>query len=286
MGHSARYDYLILLAAAVWGVAFYFQKTAMYHIGPLLFLGLRSGIAAIVLLPFAIRELRRPGAKPIEVLPIALVGGLVFFSAGATQQFGIVSATVINTGLLTALYVVVTPFVYWLVERQSPTWAAWISALIAFCGVWSLGGGTFGQFSDGDLLVAAASVGWGAHIVITGRAGKLARPITFTCQKLGLVGVVALASAVLFEPISASAIVGAIDSILYVALFSTALTFGIMAVALQHVPAPRASVILSTDVLFSSAAGYLLLDERLSSLGWLGGLLILAAVLIVRLRKT
>lgn len=77
----------------------------------------------------------------------------------------------------------------------------------------------------------------------------------------------------------------AIDSILYVGLLSTALTFGIVAAALQHVPAPRASVLISTEILFSSAAGLFLLGERLSLLGWLGALLILVAVLIVRLRK-
>ncbi|NJM29942.1 MAG: hypothetical protein HC855_07390 [Rhizobiales bacterium] len=35
-------DLLVLLAAFIWGLAFYFQKTAMDHVGPLLFLGLRS----------------------------------------------------------------------------------------------------------------------------------------------------------------------------------------------------------------------------------------------------
>lgn len=285
MTHTTRYDYLILVAAAIWGIAFYFQKTAMSHIGPLLFLGLRAGIAALALLPFMLREIRTPGSSPTDVLPIACVGGVVFFLAGAIQQSGIVTATVINTGLLTALYVVITPFLFWAIERQLPSRTAWIAAFVAFLGVWSLGGGSFGEFSDGDLLVALSALGWSAHMVITGRAGRYARPITFTCQKFVVVAVFAFSLAILLEPISVQAVIDAIDSILYMGLLSTALTFGIVAIALQHVPATNASVLISTEVLFSSAAGFFLLGERLSLLGWFGALLILAAVLIVRLRK-
>ena len=39
-------DLLLVFAALIWGTAFYFQKVAMAHIGPFLFLGLRALIAA------------------------------------------------------------------------------------------------------------------------------------------------------------------------------------------------------------------------------------------------
>lgn len=283
---TARHsEYLILLAAAVWGVAFYFQKTAMLHIGPFLFLGLRAAIASLALLPFAVREQRQPGNGPGRVLPIALLGGLLFFAAGATQQSGIVTATLINTGLLTALYVVVTPFAFWAIERQAPSAVVWLAVSTAFLGVWCLGGGQFGEFSRGDYLVALSTIGWGTQFVITGRAGKLARPNTYTCLQLAVVAVTSLSLAFALEPVSFDAIVAAADAILYVGLLSTAFTFGIMAVALQYVPAPRASVLLSAEVLFSTAAGYFLLGERLTAIGWIGALLILAALLIVRLRR-
>ena len=176
MNQVSRSDALILMAAAVWGVAFYFQKTAMLHIGPLLFLGLRAAVAAVALLPLAIREQSTAGHGWRDVLPIATVGAAMFFSAGAIQQSGIVSATVINTGLLTALYIVVTPFAFWAIERQRPGAMVWIAVFTAFAGVWCLSGGSLAQFSRGDLLVALSALGWGTQIVITGRAGRLARP--------------------------------------------------------------------------------------------------------------
>ena len=77
---------LVLLAALIWGIAFYFQKAAMDYVGPLTFLGLRSTIAAAVLSPFALRE-SRDGPS---LLPIATLGGLLFFVALLLGCFNLV----------------------------------------------------------------------------------------------------------------------------------------------------------------------------------------------------
>jgi drug/metabolite transporter (DMT)-like permease len=209
----------------------------------------------------------------------------VFFAAGAVQQLGIVTATVINTGLLTALYVVATPFAFWAIERRAPSASISFAVALAFLGIWALGGGSFGALSRGDVLVAVAALMWGIHIVVTGRAGRAAQPLTYTFVQFVVVAALALSLAVAFEPISVCSIVAAADSILYVGLLSSAVTYALMAIALQHIPAPRASILLSAEVLFSAAAGYLLLGERLPPLGWAGAALILAAVLLVRLRS-
>lgn len=209
----ARGDVLVLTAALIWGLAFYFQKTAMLHIGPLLFLALRSIVAAVVLLPFALREQRAPRAGAASVLPIATVGGLVFLLAGWLQQSGLVTATVINTGLLTALYVVATPFAFWAIERERPPAFIWIAVVLAFLGVWGLSGGALGNLSASDALVALAAVMWGVHIVVTGKAGRLAQPLTYTLVQFTVVAAVALVLALVLEPISWSAIVAAATTV-------------------------------------------------------------------------
>ncbi len=273
-----------MLAAAIWGFAFYFQKTAMLHIGPFLFLGLRAAIATLALLPFAAWEHRTTSTCISALLPVATAGGITFFIAGSTQQFGIVDATVINTGFLTALYVVSTPFVFRVVERESVPHTGWIAAVLAFLGIWGLSGGSLGRLSQGDVLVALASIGWGLLFVIGARSARWGRPITFTCMQFGVVTILALSAALAWEDISWHAIANARASVLFVGLLSTALTFGVMTVALQYVSAPRAAVLLSTEVLFSTAAGVLLLNETLPWVGWAGAALVLIAILVVRLK--
>ena len=63
------------------------------------------------------RRARAPPARHARpaagFLAIAGWGGVAFFIAAWLQQAGIVTATVTNTGFLTALYVVITPFIAW-----------------------------------------------------------------------------------------------------------------------------------------------------------------------------
>ncbi|MGQ7843165.1 DMT family transporter [Granulosicoccus sp. 3-233] len=281
-----RGDLLILLAALIWGVAFYFQKVAMQDIGPLLFLGMRGAIAALVLLPFVWREQRtdlrqmRPGNA--RIWPYGVLAGVVFFLAGGTQQTGIVIATVTNTGFLTALYVVVTPFLYWIVQRQRPALATWFSAGLAFVGVWALGGGSLESLNRGDILVACSSVFWAVLIIVSGKASRRAQPLTYTCIQFAVVALLSIISALLFERVEMAALRAALVPILYVGVLSSAFTFGIMAIALQVVPPPRASILLSMETVFAAMAGFLLLGERLSVAGWAGALLILMAVVVVQ----
>ena len=295
LAERTRGDLLILMAALIWGIAFYFQKVAMTDVGPLLFIGLRGLVAALVLSPFALAEQRRrkstvelPGAQECSVgsvVPVALLAGLIFFIAGSVQQLGLVTATVTNTGFLTALYVVVTPFLFWIIRRQPPERITWISVVLAFLGIWGLSGGSISALSRGDVLVACSSLFWASLLVVAGQAARHAQPWSYTCILFAVVAILGLVSAFIFETVLLADIWRAIVPVLYVGVLSSALTFGVTAVAMQYVSAPRASILLSMETVFAAMAGYAFLGERLSLIGWTGAAMILSAVVLLNLSK-
>ena len=69
--------------------------------------------------------------------------------------------------------------------------------------------------------------------------------------------------------------------ILYAGLFSTAVAYTLQAIAQQHVPPSNAAIVLSSESLFAALAGALLLNERLSPLGYAGAALIFLAIILV-----
>ena len=80
-------DLILLAAAAIWGLAFLFQKSAMAHVGPLTFIAARSALAAVALAPLAWREHARADRTiPHGLLPIACGGGLLFFVRGRASR--------------------------------------------------------------------------------------------------------------------------------------------------------------------------------------------------------
>ncbi|MFZ4807289.1 MAG: DMT family transporter [Hyphomicrobiaceae bacterium] len=280
-------DLLLLFAAAIWGLAFVFQKSAMDHVGPLTFIAARGLVAALALAPLAIREQRRSSVRAGGgLLRIAGWGGALFFVAGWLQQYGLVTASVTNTGFLTSLYVIFTPFIVWIAFRKPPARIVAVAVAMAAAGTWALGGGNVDGFGAGDLLVAVSAIFWAIHLVVTGASSKHEAPITFTCLQFAVVAAIALAAALVFENLDTRALLAAWSSILYVGVLSSALTFTLLAVAMKHTPASEAAILVSMETVFAALAGALLLGERLSLLGWTGAGLMLAATLLVQLAPT
>lgn len=286
MGLRLKADLMLLACAVVWGFAFLFQKTAMQHIGPLLFIVARSVLALLVLVPLAWREWRRRGAEvdTRRLLRLSALAGVLFFGGAVLQQVGIVTATVTNTGFLTALYVVLTPFVAWLVYRRLPTFWVWVGVGLAAVGTWLLSGGGIGaEFAKGDGLVALSAVFWAVYVVVVGLAAEMRVATVFTALQFVVVALLALVGVGLFEEVSMTGLWRATPDLLFVGVLSSALMFTLFAAAMQNTQATETAVIASLEAVFAALAAWWFLGERLGGLGWAGAGLLFLATLVVHL---
>jgi drug/metabolite transporter (DMT)-like permease len=276
-------DLALLLCGAIWGTAFLFQKSALEHVGPLTFVAGRCSIAAVVLLPAAWLEGRTSG-KPIGHPLPAICGcaGVAFFLAAWLQQNGLATATVTNASFLTALYVILTPFIAWAWNGRAPNSAVWPAVALSAAGTWLLGGGTLGAFSAGDRLIAASAVLWAVHVVISGAAAPSGRPIAFTALQFAVVAALAIVGAAALETPTLAGLAAAKTELAFVGLLSSALTFTLLTVALQHTPPSEATVIVSFETVFAALAGYFVLGERLTGMGFAGAALILLAIFCIQ----
>jgi drug/metabolite transporter (DMT)-like permease len=275
-------DAALLLSAVIWGWAFVFQKSAMQHVGPLAFIAARGVVAALALAPFAAREARRAGAKRSGFAALAVAGGAAFFGGAWLQQAGLETATVTNASFLTALYVVITPFIVWAWYGAAPARIVWPAAALSAAGTWLLGGAELAAFSRGDGLVAVSSFLWALHVVISARAAAHDRPIVFSTIQFTIVGLLGTLGATLFETTTLAGLAAAWVDIAFVGVLSSAVTFTVMTAALRYTPAAEAAVIVSTETLFAAGAGYALLGERLTPIGWLGAAAIIAGILLIQ----
>jgi drug/metabolite transporter (DMT)-like permease len=121
---------LLLLAGVIWGMGFVAQSTAMASIGPFLFIGVRSAIAALTVLPWSIAESRRSPhkLKGSNYLYFMVVGATLFIGL-VLQQIGLITTSVTNAGFLTGLYVVMVPVLGVIIFRSWPHPVVWPSAI-------------------------------------------------------------------------------------------------------------------------------------------------------------
>lgn len=277
-------DSLLLLTALIWGFALVCQKTAMAHLGPLIFTGTRFSLAAVAVLPFVLREQKRGPAITLGQTGSLAAIGLVFFLSIIIQQFGFVRTTVTNAGFLLALYVVMVPVLTVVVTRGRVHPTVWLASALSLGGAFLLGGDQLGGLNQGDGLIVVAACFVALQILgVSLLVKNLGRPLTVAFAQLAVTGVLGLGLGLMFETPSLASALAAWREIAYTGVLSGGLAFTLQSVAQAHTPPSDAAIIMSMESVFAASFAALILGERLDPSGWIGAGLILCAVLVVQL---
>jgi drug/metabolite transporter (DMT)-like permease len=274
-------DGLLLFTAVLWGVTFAAQKYATATMPALAFVAARFAVSAAALAPFALWEFRRkPHAPSRDEWRLALVIALALFFGTTLQQAGIETTSATNAGFLTACYVVLTPFVVWVLTGVRPRVIIVGAGFVSLVGAWLLASGGLGPPNAGDALVLLADFAWATVIALTpiflARSG---RPLLLAfVQYTVCAGLAALCSALL-ESIPPGALAATLPTILFAGIVSGALAYTIQIFAQAYTPPAEAALILALEGVFAAVAGALLLSERLTAIGALGCVLIMSGAL-------
>ena len=276
---------ILLLAGLTWGMGFVAQSTAMEDIGPFLFIGLRFTLATVVVLPFALREARHSD-RPLDRqgLKGLLWIGVVLFLGMASQQNGLLTTTVTNSGFLTGLYVVFTPILAVLVLREMPHFIVWPCALLALGGIFLLSGGNLSALSQGDLLTILCALFWAVQVILIGKFGKqTGRPLALSAIQFSVCAILGLTIAFVFETFDWVAIRAAGKEILFAGIFSSGVAFTLQAIGQRYTTPSQAAIFLSSESLFAALFGALLLGETMTGIGYAGCALIFLSMLLVEI---
>ena len=279
---------LLMLVAVIWGSAFVAQSRGMAHVGPMMFTGVRFLIGALVVSPLMWLEWRRlcrlgQSLDKTDAFKIAGLGSMLLMGA-AMQQIGIGGTSVTNAGFLTALYVPLVPVLSWLVLRQAPHWSVWPGALACVLGAYLLSGAQSLSISQGDGWIIASTLPWAFHVLLVGRvADRIGAPFLVAGGQFLVCGLVALAWAVTWEPVSWAGLQAASGALAYTGVLSVGVAFTAQVVAQRYAHATDAAIVLSAETLFAALFGYWLLGERLSPAGLAGCALIFTSMMAVQL---
>jgi drug/metabolite transporter (DMT)-like permease len=274
---------VLLLAGAIWGMGFIAQSTAMDSIGPFMFIGLRFAVATIVVLPFAIFEARK-AEQPLQRSDRKgfIWIGLALFAGMSAQQVGLLTTTVTNSGFLTGLYVVFTPILSVLILRIQPHFIVWPGAALSFTGIYLLSNGNLSDLQAGDLLTILSALFWAIQVMLIGKFGKQSgRPLTLSVVQFAVCTVLGLGTALIVETVNSQAIMAALPEILFTGVFASGVAFTLQVIGQRYTTAPQAAIFLSSEALFAALFGSLILGDRLSTIGYVGCLLMFTSILLV-----
>ncbi|BDA85783.1 MFS transporter [Aureimonas sp. SA4125] len=281
----SRANLLLLLAGAIWGMGFVAQSSAMAHVGPWAFNAVKFALAALAVLPFAWNEARQAKTPMARGdLPGFTFIGVLLFAAAILQQIGIVTTSVTNTGFLTGLYVVFTPFFGVLLMGSRPHWIVWPAALLAFSGIVLVGGGSLGSLRSGDFLVIGSAVFWSLQVVyVTRFVQGSGRPLMLSLVQFCVATLLSGVGALTLETTTLASLGNVWVELVYGGVFSIGLAFSLQTIGQRYTTAPQAAIFLSSEALFAALFAAIFVGERIPALGFVGCACIFAAMLAVEL---
>ena len=270
-------EYALFAVTAFWGATFLVVRLAMQQTGPLWFVGLRFGTAALAVGLCSFPVLR--GMTRRELIGGTVIG-LSLFAGFALQTAGLASIPAAKSAFITAFYVPMVPLLEMVIMRRSPGILAWIGMALAFPGVMLLSGmeNFSSEIGTGELLTMACAVAFAMEIVITGMVVKGADPRRIAVVELVVTSLLSF----MFMPITRESVPPFSWLVIVSACglgIASAIIQSVIAWAQKSIPPTRATVIYTGEPVWGGIVGYVA-GERLPVTALLGCACIVAGILV------
>jgi len=277
MTHKKRLSELgLFYSAAVWGSTFFIVKDTLKNIDPIILVGYRFILAAILLGGFCLIT-RKSLFKNVKH---GFLLGLFLWLLYISQTVGLGITTASNSGFITGLFVAFVPVFSLTVFKRIPSITEFISTIISLSGLWVLTGG-LKDINTGDLLTLIAAMTYAIHILFADKYVKDGDdPCVLSFLQFTFVGAASLITGAIFDLPFSVFETNTIWLILFLALIPTLSAFVIQVVAQKFTEPLRVSLILAFEPVFAALFAWTLGSEQLIFHRAIGGFFIFLGMII------
>jgi len=269
-------DLSLIFIVMIWGTTFPLMKIALGNVKPFYFISLRFITAFIILTLILNKRLKKINWRTFKIGSFL---GLWLFFGFAFQIYGLQFTTASRSGFITGLSVIIVPILSIFVLKQIPTLSSWLGVFLALIGMYFLTGFTEAGFNIGDLLTFFCAISIAMQIVFLSKYIIKEDPLVITWLQITTVMVLGTIVS-FFEASSGSISTNSIAVIIYTGIFATALAIFVQSRAQQFTTSTHAGLIFSLEPVFGAIFSFLILSERLSTMGMIGAALIFAGIIL------
>lgn len=274
------YHIMLFAAALIWGSSFVVVKSAVGAIPPNLMIFIRFSISCVIISLIFIKQF---SDFRLTTLWRGMICGVFLFLGYMLQTIGIINTTPGKNAFLTAIYVVIVPFLFWAIGKMKPDIFNISSAVLCLVGIGfiALDGG-FAAVNIGDILTIISGFAFAAHIVVVAIFAKDENPILITILQFGTVALCAGLMSLFTEKLPSSEIIDLrlILDLGYLVVFATALALLMQTVGQAYVNPSTASLIISLEAVFGVLTSVIFGYEKLNARMIIGFALVFAAVVL------
>lgn len=285
---------LLFLVAIIWGVGFPISKMGIDYIPPFTFAFLRflitSILFSVILIP-KYRYILKDTKENFFILSLMALSG--FAAYNFFYLYSLKLTLVSNSALIVAFNPALTTLLAVFILKEKINLVMIAGIIISLLGViFIISHGSLEiieklEFNTGDLFMIVATFLWAIYSV----AGKILMKKLPFLEVTGIstiLGTIYLAPFALFESGNKNLFsypVIAWASVLYMAIFATFFGFSIWYKGIERFGAAKTSIFVNLVPVFGVTASIILLHEKITASAIIGGLLVIAGVIITNRAK-
>lgn len=268
---------LIIIATLIWGSTFFIMKDTLDSVDLQFLLAFRFTFAAVILA--AVFRKRWKGMDRSCWWRGAIMG-LFLYAAYTVQNYGLMGTTPGKNAFFTAVYCVMVPFLYWVVDRLRPDRFNVLAALLCIAGIgfvsWD-GGFSLGY---GDVLTLISGFLYACHITATAKFSQGRDIFLLTVIQFATTAVCCWVGTCVTGGFPVNGLPAKAWLVLvYLAVAATTLALLFQNVGQKYTSPSAAAVLLSLEAPFGVAFSVVFTDESPSAFMYFGFFLIFVAVL-------
>ncbi|MCP3739556.1 DMT family transporter [Rossellomorea sp. BNER] len=273
----------LMVTAIIWGSGFVASAISLEYYTPYQIMAVRFAIGVILLSIVFYKKLKF--IKKQTIIKGTIIGVFLYL-AFALQTVGLQYTTPSKNAFLTAVNVVIVPFIGYLIYKRKIEKFELLGAVLAIIGVGVLSLKLTSEINIGDLLTLGCAFAFAFHIFYTAKFVKDEDPVHLTIIQMiaaSLIGFIVILSR---GEMTFSVEREGINSLFYLGIVSTTIAFLLQTIAQKLTTDTKAAIILSTESFWGMVFSVTLLGEVMTIKMIVGAILILCAIIISETKLT
>lgn len=275
---------LILLSTFFWGAGFVFVKWLKPFLNPFESNHFRFYLAALIVLPYIVYK--RFSTKINQSVLTPAIASVYIYLMLTLQTWGLYYTSVAKAGFLTTLYVVIIPFLLWILEKKKFNFFFIFCCLISILGIFFLNNSNFSEWNIGDTFILICAIFAAIHILYIEKKQKnIINPFLFNAEQCFFLAVLGLMLSFMhddhliirinqFNPEAWLGLLG-------LSILSSIIAFSFQVYAQRNIPSHIIGILFLLESPFAAILAYFYLGEKLQTMATFGALLVVLSSILV-----
>ena len=272
----------LIFVTVNWGLSFVFIKSTLDVMPPLYMLGIRFTIGGVILAALFAKRLI---ASDVRQFLHGTIIGVLLFVAEVFQTYGCKYTTAGKNAFLTTIYIILVPFLHFIINKVRPKLRYLVAAVLCFWGIGLISLTERLTIGVGDTLTLICGFFYAVQIIVIARYAAGDDTIVLVIWEFIVTGVLSLASAPFASgPMTSSMFTqGAVGSLVFLIVCPTIFGYGLQTVCQKYAPPSPASIIMGMEAVIGAIASYFILGESMTGRMIVGCIMMVVAMIMVEI---